>query len=92
MTTLAWDALAVQRLGVSRYKGYAHLLHKESNSSTFLPLNVLEKVMLIEQYHGKYIVIGVQAMNTEGTELAHVHSIVVKLGEGSVYFDVEGTL
>jgi hypothetical protein len=30
-------------LGVSRYKGYAYILHKESNSPMFLPLNVLEK-------------------------------------------------
>jgi hypothetical protein len=53
-------------LGVSRYKGYAHLLHKEPNSSTFLPLNVSEKVMLVEQFHGEYIVIGIQAVNTAG--------------------------
>ena len=39
-------------LGVSQYKGYTHLLHKESNSLAFLPLNVLEKVILIEQFHG----------------------------------------
>jgi hypothetical protein len=53
-------------LGVSCDKGYAHLLHKEPNSSTFLPLNVSEKVMLVEQFHGEYIVIGIQAVNTAG--------------------------
>jgi hypothetical protein len=31
--------------------------------------------MLIEQFHGEYIVIGIQAVNTAGSELAHVHSI-----------------
>jgi hypothetical protein len=79
-------------LGVSRYKGYAHLLHKEPNSPTFLLLNVSEKVMLVEQFHGEYIVIGIQAVNTAGCELAYVHSIVVKSGEGSACFDVEGML
>jgi hypothetical protein len=35
-------------LGVSLYKGYIHLLHKELNSLAFLPLNVLEKFILTE--------------------------------------------
>jgi hypothetical protein len=48
--------------------------------------------MLVEQFHGEYIVIGIQVVNTAGSELAHVHSIVVKLGEGSARFDVEGML
>ena len=62
---------------------YIHLLHKESNFLTFLPLNVLEKVILIEQFHVRYIVIGIQAMNAEGVELEHFHSIVIKVGDGS---------
>jgi hypothetical protein len=86
------DCVVGWSLGVSRYKGYTHLLHKESNSPTFLPLNVLEKVILIEQFHGQYIVMGIQAVNAEGVELEHVHSIVVKVGDGSAQFDVEGML
>ena len=42
------DCVVGWRLGVSRYKEYTHLHHKESNSPTFLPLNVLEKVIRIE--------------------------------------------
>ena len=71
-------------LGVSRHKGHLLLLHKEANSPAFLPLNVLEKVILVEQFHGQYIVIGIQAVTREGSELQHVHSIVVKVGAGSV--------
>jgi hypothetical protein len=52
----------------------------------------LEKVFLIEQFHARYIVIGIQAVNAEGAELDHVHSIVVKVGDGSAQFDVEGML
>ena len=36
--------------------------------------------------------IGIQAVNVEGIELEHVHSIVVKVGDGSAQFDVEGML
>jgi hypothetical protein len=79
-------------LGVSRYKGCAHLLHKKPNSPTFLPLNISEKVMFVEQFHNEYIVIGIQAVDTAGGEIAHVHSIVVKSGEGSAHFDVDGML
>ena len=35
-------------LGVSQHNGYVHLMHKEANSPVFLPLNVLEKVILLE--------------------------------------------
>jgi hypothetical protein len=86
------DCVVGWSLGVSRYKGYTHLLHKESNSPAFLPLNVLEKVILIEQFHGQYIVMGIQAVNAEGVELEQVHSIVVKVGDRSAQFDVEGML
>jgi hypothetical protein len=86
------DCIVGWSLGVSRYKGYTHLLHKESNSPTFLPLNILEKVILIEQFHGRYIVIRIQAVNAEGDELGHVHSIVIKVGDGSAQFDVDRML
>ena len=36
--------------------------------------------------------IGIQAVNVEGLELEHVHSIIVKVGDKSAQFDVEGML
>ena len=79
-------------LGISCTKGYAYIFHKEANSPTFLPLNVLEKVILVEQFHNKFIVIGIQVMDSAGVDIQHVHFIVVKLGEGSVHFDINGML
>jgi hypothetical protein len=46
----------------------------------------------MEQFHGQYIVIGIQAITPEGSELQHVHSIVVKVGGGCAQFDVDGLL
>ena len=86
------DCVDQWMLGISCYKRCAHLFHKELNSPTFLPLNVSEKVIIIEQFHNKYIVIGIQVVDLAGGEIAHNHSIVVKLGEGSAYFDVVGML
>jgi hypothetical protein len=37
-------------------------------------------------------VIGIQAVNFEGVELEHVHSIVVMVGDRSAQFDMEGML
>jgi hypothetical protein len=34
------DCVVGWNLGVSRYKGYTHLFHKESNSPTFLPISL----------------------------------------------------
>jgi hypothetical protein len=79
-------------LGVSRHNGHVHFLYKEANSPAFLPLNVFEKVILLEQFHGQYIVIGIQAVTPEGSELQHVHSIVVKVGDRCAQFDVDGML
>ena len=59
---------------------------------TFLPLNVLEKVIIVEQFHNKYIIIGIQAMDSAGGHIQHVHSIVVKPGEESAHFDINGML
>ena len=57
-----------------------------------MPLNTLEKVILVEQFHNKYIVIGIQAMDSARGDMHHAHSIVVKLGEGSAHFDIDGML
>ena len=67
-------------MGVSGQKDHVRLLHKEANSPGYLPLNVLEKVILIEQLHGQYVLIGIQAVAPDGSEPHHVHSIVVKVG------------
>jgi hypothetical protein len=79
-------------LGIIRYNGYIHLFHNRLNSPTFLPLNVLEKINIVEQFHGQYIVIKIQAMSAEGSELEHVHSIVVKVGDGRAQFDIDEML
>ena len=79
-------------LGVSCKKGCAHLFHKEPNLPTFPLLNVLEKIILVEQFHNKYIVIGIQVVELARDDIQYVHSIVVKPGEGSVHFDINGML
>jgi curli biogenesis system outer membrane secretion channel CsgG len=52
----------------------------------------LEKIILVERFHGQYIVIGIQVVNVEGSEVKHVHSIVVKVGDGRAQFNVDGML
>ena len=79
-------------MGVSGHYGHVYLLYKEANSPAFLPLNVLEKVIFLEQFHGQYIVIGIQAVTREGLELHHVHSIVVKVGGSCAQFNVDGVI
>lgn len=79
-------------MGVSGQKDHVRLLHKEANSPGYLPLNVLEKVILIEQLHGQYVLIGIQAVAPDGSEPQHVHSIVVKVGAEGAQFDIDGLL
>ena len=44
-------------LGVSRFKNYVYLLHRESNRGNFLPLNLNEKMILLENFYQEYVVI-----------------------------------
>ena len=79
-------------LGVSRFKNYVYLLHRESNRGNFLPLNLNEKVILLESLYQEYVVITLQAIDSDGADTEHIHSIVVKIGEGVVAFDINGLL
>ena len=53
---------------------------------------MLEKIIVLEQFPSQYIVIGIQAVTHDGSQLQHVQSIVVKVGGGFVQFDVDGML
>ena len=79
-------------LGVSRFKNYVYLLHRESNRGNFLPLNLNEKVILLESFYQEYVVITLQAVDSDGADTEHIHSIVVKIGEGVATFDFNGLL
>ena len=79
-------------LGVSRFKNYDYLLHHESSRGSFLPLNLNEKVILLEKFYQEYVVITFQAVNRDGADTKHIHSIVVKIGQGVAAFDINGLL
>ena len=49
--------------GVCRFKKYVYLLHRESETGPFLPLNIEEKVTVLENFHQQYVVITVQAVD-----------------------------
>ena len=79
-------------LGVSRFKNYVYLLHRESNKGNFLPLNLNEKVILLESFYQEYVVITLQAVDSDSADMEHIHSIVVKIGKGVAAFDINGLL
>ena len=69
-----------------------NLLHRESETGLFLPLNIEEKVTLLENFHQQYGVITMQAIDSSGKDTNHLHSIVVKLGGSRADFSIEGLL
>ena len=79
-------------LGVCRFKKYVYLLHRESETGPFLPLNIEEKVTVLENFHQQHVVITVQAVDSSGEDTDHLHSIVVKLGGSGADFSIEGLL
>ena len=79
-------------LGVSRFKNYVYLLHRESSRGSFLPLNLNEKVILLENFYQEYVVITLHAIDRDGADTKHIHSIVVKIGQGVAAFDINKLL
>ena len=79
-------------LGVSRFKKYVYLLHRETPTGPFLPLNIDEKVTLLENFHQEYVVVTLQAVDGSGEDTNHLHSVVVKIGGDGADFDIEGLL
>ena len=75
------DCVRGWTLGVPRFKNYVYLLHRESSRGSFLPLNLDEKVTLLENFYQEYIVITFQAVDARGEDTPHIHSIVAKIGD-----------
>ena len=86
------DCVDSWTLGVSRFKKYVYLLHREMPTGPFLPLNIDEKVTLLENFHQEYVVITVQAVGSRGEDTNHLHSIVVKIGGDGAEFNIDGLL
>ena len=63
-----------------------------SSKGNFLPLNLNEKVILLENFYQEYVVITLQAINGDGADTKHIHSIVVKIGQGVAACDINGLL
>ena len=69
-----------------------YLLHREMPTGPFLPLNIDEKVTLLENFHQEYVVIIVQAVGSGREDTDHLHSIVVKIGGNEAEFNIDGLL
>ena len=48
--------------------------------------------MLLKNFYQDYVVITLQAVNARGEDTPHIHSIVVKIGDDVVAFDINGLL
>jgi hypothetical protein len=83
------DCVKSWTLGVCRHKNVIILMHKEENSPTFLPLNIMEKVTIISPHNYNYLVLTMQAVDTKDGDMYHLHSIVVKVGGKDEQFDFE---
>lgn len=67
-------------LGLYRHKNCFFLMYKKEISPTYLLLNVSEKLTITSLHNNNYLVLTMQAINVDGTNMYHLHSIVVKVG------------
>ena len=57
-----------------------------------MPLNLDEKVTLLENFYEDYVLITLQVVDARGEDTPHIHSIIVKIGDSVVAFDINGLL
>ena len=86
------DCICNWSLGVSGFKNYMYVLHCKSSRGRFLPLNLDEKIMLLENFYQEYVVITLQAAGARDEDTPHLHSIVVKIGDGVASFNINSLL
>ena len=86
------DCVQSWTLEMSRFKNHVYLLHHESSKGSFLPLNLDEKVTLLENFYQEYVVITLQAVDARGDDTPHIHSIVVKIGDDVAVFNINKLL
>ena len=49
-------------------------------------------MILLESFYQEYVVITLQAVDVDCADTKHIHSIVVKIGEGVATFDINELL
>ena len=49
-------------------------------------------MILLESFYQEYVVITLQAVDSDGADTEHIHSTVVRIGEGVAAFDINGLL
>ena len=78
--------------GVNRFKDYVFLRHRVNGTTLYVNWNINEKVSLMECHQSHYMLIVLQAVDNNGRELAHNHTIVCHEDGRSGEFDLETLL
>ena len=86
------NSVASWSLGVSRFKEYVYLLHREIEIGQFLRLNFDEKVTLLENFHQEYVAITLQTVDNNGEDIEHLHFVIVKIRGHVTDFSIDGLL
>src|SRR5579875_2234535 len=63
--------------GANRFKNYVYLRFRVQGKNPFHNWNLNEKVCLIEEHAGDYVVMSLREVDDNGREMEHVHSIVI---------------
>lgn len=73
--------------GVNKFRRFVFLRARTTGSSTYINWNVFEKVSIIECVRSQFIVIVIWAVDGDGTEQQHMHSIVIDISKKHAEFD-----
>ena len=75
--------------GVNKFKSFVMLRIRIKGSTTFQIWNLNEKVSIIECVKTNYVVIVLRAVDDDGKDMEHQHSIVIDCRKDHARFDLK---
>ena len=78
--------------GVNRFKDYVFLRHRVNGTTLYVNWNLNEKISLVECHQRHYMLIVLQAVDNDGRDIPHNHSIVCHEEDTRGTFDLDTLL
>lgn len=86
------DEIPMWTFGVSRFKNFVYMRYRVEGSTVYLNWNMNEKVAIIECHKDRFVVITLRAVDDNGNEKDHSHSIVLDYEKRYSRFDLDNLM
>ena len=86
------EEIVTWTFGVNRWRNYVTLRYRPQGHQLYMNWNNKEKICMIEDQRRQYVVLVMRAVDDNGKELDHCHSIVINANSTFGLFDLENLM